>query len=217
MNSETDLGPLPRVDRAIPRLRCVWPLANFGARHGPLSHHRSKLCMTTQPHSLWNRPFRPKSEFFGGPLTQGCALGYRKSALQALIANRRTAQTKHTPQRPPSPTGFVGNDKASAREHTANALPDCTRNDGRKRPCRPNVSRLPRQTGSRMDWRGARRCCPGVGMPPAVPCSGGAARQRRQRGQTAVGGMAGITRGKKSSPSILHRHNSPKNARFFNR
>jgi len=49
------------------------------------------------------------------PQTQGCALGYRKTALQAWIANRRTAQTKNTPQRPPGPTGFVGNDKASAR------------------------------------------------------------------------------------------------------
>ena len=43
----------------------------------------------------------------------------------------------------------------------------------------------------------------GLGMSPALPCSGGGARQRRQRGQTAVGGMAGM-------PGLRRRHNVPR-------
>ena len=56
-----------------------------------------------------------KHQFLGVPQTQGCALGYRKSALQAWIANTCGARTKHTPQRPPRPTGFMGNDRGITR------------------------------------------------------------------------------------------------------
>ena len=47
---------------------------------------------------------------FGVIQPQGCALGYRKPALQAWIAKIRTAHTKDSPQRIRGPTGFVGND-----------------------------------------------------------------------------------------------------------
>ena len=56
-----------------------------------------------------------KANFWGVLLTQGCALGYRKTALQAWIAKIRTAHTQDRPQRTLGPTGFVGNDKASGR------------------------------------------------------------------------------------------------------
>ncbi|MFY8057391.1 MAG: hypothetical protein ACOVRM_06605, partial [Planctomycetaceae bacterium] len=45
--------------------------------------------------------------------------------------------------------------------------------------------RLPRQTGSRMDWRGARRCCPGAGD---VPCI---AMQRGRRTSATTTGTNG--------------------------
>ena len=83
--------------------------------------------MTENPLALRNRPFRPQTPIFGLLLTQGCALGYRRTALQALIAKIRTAQTKDSRQRTRGPTGFMGNDKASAPAMSAGRLQLCSR------------------------------------------------------------------------------------------
>jgi hypothetical protein len=81
------LGPLTRVHWAMPEVTLCLAVGQLqgGARHAAVSHHRSRSgpCEGFAHGYRKKGPSGLKTNFFGVPRTQGCALGYRKPALQA--------------------------------------------------------------------------------------------------------------------------------------